>query len=67
VLKNALRTGEIINAPDWVTELAQRLALAVTLVDDAELPRLTAFAHTELDRFIEARKADRSLTHKAPG
>jgi hypothetical protein len=32
-LRNALRTGEIINAPDWVSDLAARLALAVTMVE----------------------------------
>jgi hypothetical protein len=58
-LKNALRTGEIINAPDWVSDLAECLALAVTLVGEEELPGLTAFAHEELDRFVEERKADR--------
>jgi hypothetical protein len=58
-LKNALRTGEKINAPDWVSDLAECLALAVALVDEKDLPGLTAFAHQELDRFIEERKADR--------
>jgi len=58
-LKNALRTGEKINAPDWVSDLAECLALAVALVDEKDLPGLTAFAHQELDRFIEERKADK--------
>lgn len=52
-LKNALRSGETVNAPDWVADLARCLALAVVLVDDAaELPRLSAFAHQQLDRCI---------------
>jgi hypothetical protein len=42
-----------------VLQLAECLALAVALVDEQELPGLTAFAHQELDRFIEDRKADR--------
>ena len=58
-LKEALRTGEIINAPDWVSDLAECLAPAVTMVNDEDLPGLTAFAHQELDRFIEERKADK--------
>jgi hypothetical protein len=29
------------------------------LVDEKDLPGLTAFAHQELDRFIEERKADK--------
>jgi hypothetical protein len=52
-LKNAFRTGEYVNAPDWVSDLASCLALAVTLADESDLAGLTAFAHEELDRFIE--------------
>jgi hypothetical protein len=52
-LKNALRTGEMIKAPDWVSDLAHCLALAVNLVGEDEKPRLTAFAHAALDHFIE--------------
>lgn len=44
-LKNALRTGEKINAPDWVTDLAACLALAVALPELHEIERLRAFAH----------------------
>jgi hypothetical protein len=35
---------EMINAPDWVSDLAECLALAVALIDETEMPRLTAFA-----------------------
>jgi hypothetical protein len=52
-LKNALRTGEMINAPDWVADIAHCLALAVNLVGEDEKPQLTAFAHAALDRFIK--------------
>jgi len=38
-LTNALRTSEIVNAPDWVTDLAACLALAVTLPEQHEIPR----------------------------
>jgi hypothetical protein len=48
-LKNALRTGETVNAPDWVSDLAVCLALAVTLPENEEIPRLRAFAHEKLD------------------
>jgi hypothetical protein len=51
-LKNALRTGEVINAPDWVSDVAACLALAVTMVEEQDRPGLQAFAHRELDRFI---------------
>jgi hypothetical protein len=56
--KNALRTGEIINAPDWVSNLAECLALAVTLVDKNEAVRLRQHAHDELDRFVDERLAE---------
>jgi hypothetical protein len=56
-LKNALRTGEIIDAPDWVTDLAACLALAVTMVEKQDRPGLQAFAHRELDRCIAERIA----------
>jgi hypothetical protein len=58
-LKNALRTDEIINAPDWVSDLAQCLALAVTMVEKQDRPGLQAFAHRELDRFIAERIAEK--------
>jgi hypothetical protein len=44
-LKNALRTGEVINAPDWVSDVAACLALAVTMVEEQDRPGLQAFAH----------------------
>ena len=50
---------EMINAPDWVSDLAECLALAVALIDETEMPRLTAFAHAELDHFIEERVAEK--------
>jgi hypothetical protein len=53
--KNALRTGEIVNAPDWVSDLAACLALAVTMVEKQDRPGLQSFAHQELDRFIAER------------
>jgi hypothetical protein len=58
-LKNALRTGEIINTPDWVSDLAACLALAVTMVEEQDRPGLQAFAHRELDRFIAERIAEK--------
>jgi hypothetical protein len=57
-LKNALLTGEIINAPDWVSDVAACLALAVTMVEEQDRPGLQAFAHRELDRFIAERIAE---------
>jgi hypothetical protein len=57
-MKNALRTGEIINAPDWVSSLAECLALAVTLVDARQAVRLRGHAHRELDRFIDEQLAE---------
>jgi hypothetical protein len=56
--KNALRTDEIVNAPDWVSDLAACLALAVTMVEKQDRPGLQAFAHRELDRFIAERIAE---------
>ena len=58
-LKNALRTDEIINAPNWVSDLAACLALAVTMVEKQDLPGLQAFAHRELDRFVAERIAEK--------
>jgi hypothetical protein len=58
-LKNALRADEIINAADWVSDLAACLALAVTMVEKHERPGLQAFAHRELDRFIAERIAEK--------
>jgi hypothetical protein len=58
-LKNALRTDEIINAPDWVSDLAQCLALAVTMVEKQDRPGLQTFAHRELDRFVGERIAEK--------
>jgi hypothetical protein len=58
-LKNALRTGEIINAPDWVSDLAACVALAVTMVEEQDRPGLQAFAPRELDRFIAERIAEK--------
>jgi hypothetical protein len=40
---------EMINVPDWASDLAECLALAVVLVDETEMPRTTAFAHAELE------------------
>jgi len=57
--KNAFRTGEVVNAPDWVSDLARALALAVVLVEEKDLPTLSAFAHAELDRCIADEWADR--------
>ena len=45
--KNALRTDEIVNAPDWVSDLAACLALAATMVEKEGSPGLQAFAHRE--------------------
>lgn len=39
-LKNALRTDEIINGPDSVSDLAACLALAMTMVDKQDRPGL---------------------------
>jgi hypothetical protein len=58
-MKNALRTGEIVNAPDWVTDIAEVLALPICMVDAKDIPELRHFAHDELDRFIEARLAEK--------
>jgi hypothetical protein len=58
-LKNALRTGEVINAPDWVSAIAECMALAVTLPDASEVGRLRLHAHDELNRFINERLADK--------
>jgi len=58
-LKNASRTGEVIHAPDWVSDLAHALALVVVLIDDTERPQLTRLAHEELDRFIEEEGAEK--------
>jgi hypothetical protein len=51
-LKNALLTDEIINAPNWVSDLAAYLALAVTMVEKQDRPGLQAFANRELDPFL---------------
>jgi hypothetical protein len=58
-LKNALRTGEIINAPDWASDVAQCLAAVVTMPEIEEIPHLRQFAHDELDRFIKERLEER--------
>lgn len=58
-MRNAYRTGEMINVPDWVSGLASALALAVTMIDEEELPRLSAFAHAELSRFIKEHREER--------
>ena len=58
-LKNALRTDEIVNAPDRVSDLAACLALAVTMVEKEDRPGLQAFAHRELDRAIAERIAEK--------
>ena len=58
-IKNALRTDEIINAPDWVSDLAACLALAATMVEKQDRPGLQAFAHRELDRCIAERIAEK--------
>jgi hypothetical protein len=50
--------SEIINAPDWVSDLAACLALAVTMVEKQDRPGLQASAHRELDRFIAERIAE---------
>jgi hypothetical protein len=57
-MKNALRTGEDLNAPDWVTDIAEILALPVCMVDARDLPGLRKFAHEELDRAIDERLAE---------
>ncbi len=59
-LTNAFRTGEFVNAPDWVSDLAACLALAVTMVEEQDLRGLATFAHQELDRFIEERWAEKT-------
>jgi hypothetical protein len=59
-LKNALRTGEVINAPDWVSDVAACLALTVTMVEEQDRLGLQAFAHRELDRFIAERMAEKA-------
>jgi hypothetical protein len=64
-LKYAFRTGEIINVPDWVSEIARVLALAVVLVDEEDLPGLTEFAHAELDRCVAEEWADRQTRDAA--
>ena len=56
-LKSALRTGEIINAPDWVSAVAECMALAVTLPDASEVAQLRQHAHDELDRFVDEQLA----------
>ena len=57
-MKNALRTGEDLNAPDWVTDIAAILALPVCMVDASELLGIRKFAHEELDRAIDERLAE---------
>jgi cytochrome P450 len=52
-MKEALRTGEVLNMPDWVTDLTRAVALAIVNVDEQDLPGLRAFAHDELDRLID--------------
>src|SRR5688572_15196785 len=49
-MKNALRTDETIIAADWVTDIAEVLALPVCMVETDELPSLRKYAHAELDR-----------------
>jgi hypothetical protein len=63
---NALRTGEIINATDWVTDLVRCVALAVVMVDEKELPKLTAFAHAQLDQLIHEEWAARCADDRSP-
>ena len=45
--------------PDWVSDLAACLALAVTMVEKEDRPGLQAFAHRELDRAIAERIAEK--------
>jgi hypothetical protein len=57
-MKNALRTGERINAPDWVSDIAEALALPVCMAEQHDIPGLRQFAHQQLDRAIEERLAE---------
>ena len=60
-LKNAFRTDQQIDAADWVSEIASLLAMAVAMVDEADIPQLTVFAHAELTRYIAEHFAERKL------
>jgi hypothetical protein len=64
-LKNALRTGELVNAPDWVSDIAEVLALPVCMVEERDLPGLRKFAHEELDRAIQERLAEKRAEGKS--
>ena len=64
--KDALQTGESINAPDWVADLVRCVALAVVMVDEKELPKLTAFAHVQLDQLIHEEWAARCADDRSP-
>ena len=48
-----------MNAPDWVSAIAECMALAVTLPDTSEVGRLRLHAHDELNRFVDERLADK--------
>ena len=62
-LKNAFRTGELISAADWVSEIASCLAMAVVMVDESDVTKLSAFAHAELTRYITEHSEERQLLH----
>jgi len=66
-LKNAFRTDQQIDAADWVSEIASLLAMAVAMVDEADIPQLTTFAHAELARYITQHFDERKLLDESEG
>jgi hypothetical protein len=52
-LKNTLTTGEVINLPDWVSELAECLVdMIVCGAPAQEQAKLIAHAHQEITNFF---------------
>ena len=58
-LKSAYRTGELVNAPDWVNDLTHATALVVALVEEEDFAGLRKFAHEKLDEWIDEVRAER--------
>ena len=51
-LKMTLLTGEKVNLPDWVSDMAQCMADMILQQPEREQLKLIAHAHDELDDFI---------------
>jgi hypothetical protein len=55
-MQKALLTGDIVNMPDWVDDMAAWIAQWISDMPQEEQDRLRAYAHQRIDYHVQQKK-----------